>query len=199
MKDKFANYSTAQQLGFDDEETQKSSYEVEQELKGRAGEPGGWETVEGEPSGAYTPPIEGESSKRKLGEYVLKEEEDQESWRLQHREKRTRDPYDDDDYDPKTALKGLKVRVKEETVVGDPPPETLLQRENWSGKIELGKAKEKPLLVYNGDGGGWVKEETAEEESVKEEPAEPLVQSTVQPDSTSAFKKRRPPPSSRKK
>lgn len=208
-RDKWANYSTAQQLGFDDEETAKSSYEIEQELKGRAGEVGAWEEVGYEPQGYSTPPIrrEGESEggegagererlqegdggyqgdageagagpsgKRKLGEYGVRDEEDHEDWKFSHRDKKPArlDPYDEDDWDPKTALKKLKRKdgggggsadlIKDEG--------QHFKREEWTGRLELvqdaggkGKGKDTWLgtgnggLTYVPNGGGWVKEE----------------------------------------
>ena len=96
-----------------------------------------------------------EGGKRKLGEYILEEEEDGENFKFQHRDKRpVNDIWDDEDWDPRTALGGLRVRVKEERRFGegrstrtDPEGSTNgavrhatgagLKREEWSGKLVL--------------------------------------------------------------
>ena len=159
VKDKWVNYSTASQLGFDDPETSKSSYEIEQELGGRAGEAGAWETIE-EPHSSSVQQlgwvdVEG-GGKRKLGEYLLEEEEDNvENFKFQHRDKRpVNDLWDDEDWDPRRALGDLEVIVKEERRFGearstgkDPVGSGKsaarrmngvgLKREDWSGKLEL--------------------------------------------------------------
>ncbi|RSH90850.1 hypothetical protein EHS25_010026 [Saitozyma podzolica] len=177
-RDKWANYSTAQQLGFDDEETAKSSYEIEQELKGRAGEVGAWEEVGYEPQGYSTPPIRGPgegdgeegqgvggregpqegpgggeggyqddtgeagagpSGKRKLGEYGVRDEEDHEDWKFSHRDKKPArlDPYDEDDWDPKTAFKKLKRKDGGGSAVPIKEEGQDFKREEWTGRLEL--------------------------------------------------------------
>ncbi|OCF39690.1 hypothetical protein I317_06483 [Kwoniella heveanensis CBS 569] len=182
-KDKFSNYSTAEQLGFvnPEELQEKSSYDVEQEIKGRAGEAGKWETVESEPSDLYTPPPgAGESSS--LGEkrtwsnrQVEDEREENENWKIEYDRKGKRaaayDPYDDD-FDPATLLKSIKVKKKEEKILQDPAKvkkddEGALKREGWSGKLELNassSSSSKAQVPALRDGlryidGGWVKKE----------------------------------------
>lgn len=196
-KDKFANYSSAKDLGFEDEETEKTSYEIEQELKGRAGEVGGWETVEAEPTGLYTPPVpaEAESStagaKRKLGEYTtVKNEQDDnhEGWRIRQK----KDPYDEEEWDPRAAIKG---KVKQETRSGSErkPAEIkkeegrALDREVWTGRLELNPVnpagREREGLVYV-EGGGWVKPESGGAAGEASQPEANLVdtEKDVKPD-----------------
>ena len=218
-KDAFANYTSAADLGFKDEDTQKTSYEIEQELKGRAGEVGGWETVDYEPTGAYSGALdeqgdgegedkgEGSSSgprydggystgtgeKRKLGQYDLRDEDDPESFDFIRRDEASAaaasttgagaysagtippkrrpklDPYDEDDWDPRAAIKG-KVRPSTATAGttaagGAAKPveahvkATNFDREAWSGKLEL-QAGWASGMVFK-PGGGWVKAEGA--------------------------------------
>ena len=137
-------------MGFDDEETQKSSYEIEQMLKGRAGEAGAWGEVVETPVYAHT---NGEPStnggKRKLGQYDVEEEEDGETFAFRSRDKRpVRDPYDDDDWDPKAVLGGLKLKKREAGARTPPPPppvmppveaetESGLDRSKWTGRLDL--------------------------------------------------------------
>ncbi|WOO76775.1 Zinc finger protein ZOP1 [Vanrija pseudolonga] len=148
--DKFANYSSAAQLGFDDEETQLSSYEIEQMVRGRGTAVGAWEEVV-EPKVVYgadgLPEL-----KRKADEAEVVDEDDPDSFKFSHRDKRpVRDVWDDDDWDPKAALSGLKLKSKGSA--GDNPaeakptpapaaapvaPGAALDRSAWSGKLELG-------------------------------------------------------------
>lgn len=148
--DKFANYSSAAQLGFDDEETQLSSYEIEQMVRGRGTAVGAWEEVV-EPKVVYgadgLPEL-----KRKADEAEVVDEDDPDSFKFSHRDKRpVRDVWDDDDWDPKAALSGLKFKSK--AAAGDKPaeerptpapaavpvaPGAALDRSAWSGKLELG-------------------------------------------------------------
>ena len=182
MKDKWANYSTAQQLGFDDPDTQKSSYEIEQEIKGRAGEVGAWEEVIEPISSVSSWQNEDRESKRNLGEYVLGEQDDGDNWKFQHRDKKpVYDIYDDEDWDPS----GLRVRIKEERLrdqtsqhrngessssaqVMREDVKGGLKREEWDGRLDLhpvghrdGKAniKREEGMVYIPNGGGWIKAE----------------------------------------
>jgi len=170
-------------LGFDDDETSKSSYEIEQMVRNRVGEPGGWqEVVEEQPQLAWM----GTSGdgKRKLGEYGV-DEENGEHFRFQHRDKRpVKDVWDDEDWDPRRALEGLRMRVKEErrfaerngssqveasaSMLAEAEPAGGLKREEWTGRLELRldgetvKGKEKEVrdgLMYVPNGGGWVKAE----------------------------------------
>ncbi|WWD18726.1 hypothetical protein CI109_103180 [Kwoniella shandongensis] len=178
-KDQFANYSTAEQLGLIDPETEKSSYEIEQELGGRAGEAGKWETVTIEPTGLNSEALPGTGTgvKRKfgLGGAAEDEEKEGESWKFDHKGKRPiKEDIYDDDWDPK-ALKSLKVKVKEERKFDDQPNkesngngevEGGLKREGWSGKIELKpvKSEEREGMKYV-PGGGWVKVEEGEDQT----------------------------------
>ncbi|KAI9634762.1 uncharacterized protein MKK02DRAFT_16402, partial [Dioszegia hungarica] len=172
--DKLANYSSAKDLGFDDEE--KTSYEIEQELKGRAGEVGGWETVEYEPTGQYTEPAEASSSKRKLGEYNP-DDDNHEGFRIQKK----KDPYAEDDWDPRSAIKGKAKAVKEE--IKAEVKEATSERGVWAAADPSG-----------GEFIGTWDEEEQQQVEVKPEPVK------EEPKDTSGlFKKRRPPPSSRKK
>ncbi|ORY30607.1 hypothetical protein BCR39DRAFT_529151 [Naematelia encephala] len=171
-EDRFANYSTAAQLGFEDQDTQKSMYEVEQELKGRAGEVGAWQVVDYGPhgySGETDTDAGGSSGKRKLGEYgaVVDEDTTNEEWKFEAGRKRIiKDPYDEDDWDPKALLKSSKGKDK---ITKQAEKSELsgqgLKRDGWSGKIELkvdnrATSPTKPEtegLVYIPNGGGWVK------------------------------------------
>ena len=163
-----------------------SSYEIEQALGGRAGEIGAWETVEDPVLPAAGWSGHGVEGKRKLGEYALGEEEDGESFKFQHRDKRpVNDVWDEEEWDPKRALGGLRVKLKEERRFGETAwgasgsgsgsrdqhgvkeedPEGGIKREEWTGRLELnggggkGKEREKDGLVYVPNGGGWVKAE----------------------------------------
>ncbi|KIR90294.1 hypothetical protein I304_05870 [Cryptococcus deuterogattii CBS 10090] len=188
-KDKFSNYSTAAQLGFVDPDAEKSTYEIEQEIKGRAGEPGQWEEVVAPPPliEAYSTSMNGAKRNRE------EEDEEGEGWKFEHKGKRpAHDPYDDD-WDP-SSLKGLKVKKKEETLFGDkkmkvegeavkqepstqawqqvqPKDELGLQKEGWTGMIELKpKMKESDKVFI--PGGGWVKVERSLADEVKTEEPE---------------------------
>jgi WW domain-binding protein 4 len=114
----------------------------------------------------------GPSGKRKLGEYGVRDEEDHEDWKFSHRDKKPAraDPYDEDDWDPKTAFKKLK--RKDGAGAGVPIKEEGqdFKREEWTGRLEFvqdagGKGKGKDMgagkdgLTYVPNGGGWVKEE----------------------------------------
>lgn len=187
-KDKFSDYSTAAQLGFVDPDTEKSAYEIEQEIKGRAGEPGQWEEV------VVPPPLTEASmsmtgAKRNRGE----EDEEGEGWKFEHKGKKpVHDPYDDD-WDS-SSLKGLKVKKKEETLFKDknmkekegvikqepstqawqqvqPKDGPGLQKEGWTGKIEL-KPKTKGNDKVFIPGGGWVKVEGSQAHEGKREESE---------------------------
>lgn len=167
--DKFANYSTASQLGLvEEDEALPSTFEIEQMVRNQDTRIGQWEEVVNEPTGLYS----GEGVKTEHG---ADEEAETEGWKFQHKGKRpVRDPYDDDDFDPSAILK-MRKKVKQD---GEPPvpmmlptPEELaaqegaLDRGKWSGKIELKPATSPPKragLVYQ-KGGGWVKVENANE------------------------------------
>jgi WW domain-binding protein 4 len=179
--DKFANYSTASQLGLVDDETpQPTTFEIEQMLKNKETKVGQWEAV-AEPTGLYS----GSSGIR--NEHAADGEEETEGWKFQHKGKRpVRDPYDDDDFDPSAILK-MRKKVKqngEEMPAPAPVPVEMptaeeldkkdgaLNREKWSGKIELTNGdtsengregadvqlspKKKDGLTFQ-LGGGWVK------------------------------------------
>ncbi|WVF68786.1 hypothetical protein IAT40_003558 [Kwoniella sp. CBS 6097] len=184
-KDKFSNYSTAEQLGYvaPEELEEKSAYEIEQEIKGRAGEAGKWETVESEPTASYTPPVDvGENSaaageKRTWSNRQVEDERDEnDNWKIEYDKKGKRaahahDPYEDD-FDPAASLKGIKVKKKEEKILQDPAKVKkddvgALKREGWSGKLELNApsaTSSSSKTPASRDGlqyvdGGWVKKE----------------------------------------
>jgi WW domain-binding protein 4 len=179
--DKFANYSTASQLGLVDDETpQPTTFEIEQMLKNKETKVGQWEAV-AEPTGLYS----GSSGIR--NEHAADGEEETEGWKFQHKGKRpVRDPYDDDDFDPSAILK-MRKKVKqngEEMPAPAPVPVEIptaeeldkkdgaLDRDKWSGKIEFtngdtsetggeganmqSSPKKKDGLTFQ-SGGGWVK------------------------------------------
>ncbi|WVR06579.1 hypothetical protein IAU60_003611 [Kwoniella sp. DSM 27419] len=227
-KDKFANYSTAEQLGLVNPDEEESSYEIEQQLGGKVGEAGQWEVVEAEPGAAYTP---AEGSKRTRDQRDDDEAEG-EGWKFDHKGKKAvRDPYEDD-WDP-ASLK-LKLKSKEKRVFEDKnkvkEEDGALKRELWSGKIELNpmmtEKRDANSLVYRD--GGWVKQEdgtsaagTVKSDQTGEEDTKPDLTTEGEVDGdgsaqadapdtkptvaaeaaggSSMFKKRRPPPSSRKK
>lgn len=165
--DKWANYSTATQLGLADEEeaTQETSYEIEQMVRNRPTQVGAWQEVTVEPQGAYSGDGLG---KRKLEEG---EDEEGEGWKFAHAGKKpVYDPYADEEWDPKMALKG-KIRVKEDggsasPIAGPSATEASssleggLKREEWTGRLDLNPASSAngSGLVYQ-KGGGWVKPE----------------------------------------
>jgi hypothetical protein len=207
--DKWANYTTAEQMGLADEEG-PSAYEIEQMVRGRGTKVGQWEEVVATP-----PPPPPEETRPET------EEEELANFKIQQKRPH-RDVYDDDDVDT-GALLGLKLKSKERKLAeGDVKGEAAGIKE---AKGAAGFSK-----------GGWGKAEAKEE--VKEEPptdgAEAKVEATAdagagadvktepgedkKPDldappataespapaaapssGSSMFKKRRPPPSSRKK
>lgn len=161
--DKFANYSTAAQLGLVEEETAPSSYEVEQMVRNRETKVGQWEEVVDEPTGLHSA----------QGSAPQEEDEEGEGWKFQHKGKRpVRDPYDDDDFDPRAVLK-MRKKVKSEGQP-DPAPTSAaavptekpdlkggLDRNSWNGTIDLSgrlSSTKKDGLVFQA-GGGWVKPE----------------------------------------
>jgi WW domain-binding protein 4 len=165
--DKFANYSTASQLGLvDEDEPIPTTFEIEQMLKNKETKVGQWESVSAEPTGL---------SRSLRTEHGADREEETDGWRFAHRGKRAvRDPYDDDDFDPSAILK-MRKKTKQEGEVAPPPPPPVvlptteeldgrdgaLDREGWSGKIELNPTVEtegKKDMVFQ-SGGGWVKVE----------------------------------------
>lgn len=161
--DKFANYSTAAQLGLVGQETAPSSYEVEQMVRGRDTKAGDWEEVVNEPTGL-------DSTNTGRNGLQAEEDEEGEGWKFQHKGKRpVRDPYDDDDFDPSAIVK-MRKRVKSEgqpdqttplPAVNEPIPGAALDRKAWNGTLDLkgGTSPTKPDgLVYQA-GGGWVKME----------------------------------------
>lgn len=151
-KDKWANYTSAKDLGIEGLDTSESSYEVEQQLKGRAAkEIGAWETVveTSQPQVYYTQD-EVLGGKRKLGEYNVNDEAAEgEDFKFAHKDKRpVRDPYDDDDWDPKAALGQIKLKSK---VKKDESSErasgvkqelqtekgVAMDRSKWTGRLEI--------------------------------------------------------------
>jgi WW domain-binding protein 4 len=166
--DKFANYSTASQLGLvDEDEPLPTTFEIEQMLKNKETKVGQWESVSSEPAGL---------SRSLRTEHGADAEEETEGWKFAHRGKRAvRHPYDDDDFDPSAILK-MRKKTKQEGEVAPPPPPPVviptseeldgrdgaLDREGWSGKIELNSVVEtggKKDMVFQ-SGGGWVKVES---------------------------------------
>lgn len=138
-------------------------------LKNKETKVGQWEAVVAEPTGLDSNSV----GYRGRAEHGADGEEETEGWKFGYKGKRPiRDPYDDDDFDPSTILK-MRKKVKQDqngeeaptapapapAAVLIPTPEELgnregaLDREGWSGKIELtpGEVTEKK------DGGGWVK------------------------------------------
>jgi len=173
--DKFANYSTASQLGLvDEDEPLPTTFEIEQMLKNKETKVGQWESVSSEPTGL---------SRSLKTEHGADGEEETEGWKFSHRGKRAvRDPYDDDDFDPSTILK-MRKKTKQEGEVAPPPPPPVviptpeeldgkdgaLDREGWSGKIELNPVVEtegKKDMVFQ-SGGGWVKVENGAQASTR--------------------------------
>ncbi|KAL1413089.1 hypothetical protein Q8F55_000838 [Vanrija albida] len=160
--DKFANYSSAAQLGFDDEETQLTSYEIEQMVRGRGTNVGAWEEVVA-PRVTYG--ADGLPEKRKAEEEAV-DEDDPEQFKFSHRDKRPT-VWDDDDWDPKAALSGLKLKskpgeaaVSAEAAALPPPPAPAadpvppgagLDRSAWSGKLELGPGSSGAAAAAEGE------------------------------------------------
>lgn len=225
--DKWANYSSAASLGFDDEETKLSSFEIEQMVRGRGTNVGEWEEVkEAAPAMTYTEDgVPALDLKRKA-----EEEEDHNNFKFQHRDKRpAHDVYDDDDWDPKAALGSIKLKTKEKKL-GEAAPESKpavkkeeatdkagFSKVGWSGKLNMTEGdpvKEEPKDEGKDEGDSKpalddVAEPTAESKVV--EPATEIKTEAAAPETVAAapepapssgasmFKKRRPPPSSRKK
>jgi WW domain-binding protein 4 len=165
----------------DDETPQPSTFEIEQMLKNKETKVGQWESVVAEPTGLDSASI-GYRPGNGRAEHGADGEEETEGWKFQHKGKRpVRDPYDDDDFDPSTILK-MRKKVKQDQVGVEPPlpppvnipsqeelatREGALDKEGWSGKIELtpttavnGEKKDKEGMVYQ-SGGGWVKLENS--------------------------------------
>lgn len=195
--DKFANYSSAAQLGFDD--PGKSQFEINQELKSSIGEAGQWETVELPPA---VPTSEDSAEKpvgkRKLGEHDGEDEET--DFKFQHRDKRpVRDPYDDDDYDPRAVLGSLKMKVKAEKDVNEsvPAPSELAGGSGTlSGTSGTGKLGDQSGRIasstdhVNRPSASWVKVDVAAELAAMEDaeaetrsgPDENVLEKDVKPD-----------------
>ncbi|ORX37187.1 hypothetical protein BD324DRAFT_625114 [Kockovaella imperatae] len=131
-KDKWANYTSAKDLGFDDEDTQKSSYQIEQELKGRAGEVGAWEdVVEAAPGHTL-------QATRSLAHSNADSDDEGEGFKFSHREKRPwHDVYDEGEWDPKAALSSLKLKKQDKSDGVKMEEQNGLDRKGWDGKIEL--------------------------------------------------------------
>jgi WW domain-binding protein 4 len=164
----------------EEDEAVPSTFEIEQMVRNRDTKIGQWEEVTNEPSGLYS----GNGNGIKT-EHGADEEEETEGWKFQHKGKRPiRDPYDDDDFDPSAILK-MRKKVKQDgeqpVPVEIPTAEELasregaLDREKWSGRIELNPAPgtgtsptKKDGLVYQ-KGGGWVKVEEGGDQGREEE------------------------------
>jgi hypothetical protein len=183
--DKWANYTSAKDLGIEDLDTSQTAYEVEQEIKGRAArDVGKWEEVVETPVQAYTDAEASGTYKRKLGEYGVDDNAAEgEEFKFAHRDKRPlRDPYATDDWDPDAVLGKMKIKTKESggtasgsggAFVSKPPPVEFkpagvdLDREKWTGKLEIRTGSRSPVkpsqeeLVYVN--GGWNKLEEDED------------------------------------
>lgn len=190
-KDKWANYTSAKDMGFHDEETQKSTYEIEQELKGRAAAAiGAWEEVVETPPQATWSEEGGEGYKRKLGEYMVDDNmAEGEGFKFAHRDKRpVRDPYDDDDWDPKAALGKIKFKSKssgakrEDEVKAEAEAAGGLDREKWTGKLEM-KTGSSPQKSTRPDGLVYINNGWNKVDDVEADPAEdPAAEEDVKPD-----------------
>lgn len=157
---------------------------MEQELKGRAADPGAWEEVTYEPTGLYTAVDENGAGpsgtgtgtgtgsgtvleKRKLGQYDIKDDDNHEDFQIRRKK---RDPYDEDDWDPRAAIKGkarLGVKTGEQRRMEEHVKATNLDRSAWTGKLELGDVGRAGMVYVKG--GGWVKAEgvDGEEEEIR--------------------------------
>ncbi|TXT13960.1 uncharacterized protein COLE_00153 [Cutaneotrichosporon oleaginosum] len=223
--DKWANYTTAAQMGLADEEG-PSAYEIEQMVRGRGTKVGQWEEVVSTP----TPPPPPEDKRPET------EEEELASFKIQHKRPH-RDVYDDEDVDT-GALLGLKLKTKERKMAeGDVKGEIAAEdregaKEEAKGtnigagfsKGGWGTAETKAEVKTDADGLGVKIEPSANADSdagavmdIKTEPGEdrkPNLDASVENPAAvecstqipapptsggSMFKKRRPPPSSRKK
>ena len=150
---------------------------------------GAWEDVEYPLKSVQEDAVQTDEVKRKFED----DEDDHESFKI--RDKRVRDVYADQDWDPKRTLSGLKLKVKEERAgrqaVQETETPTGLDRTGWSGKLELGAD---PL----GSNGDVVREKQVDAEvnlnsettsAVPVVNEEDLVKPTVGPNSL--FRKRR--------
>ena len=159
----------------DDETPQPTTFEIEQMLKNKETKVGQWEAVVAEPTGLDSNSV----GYRGKAEHGADGEEETEGWKFGYKGKRPiRDPYDDDDFDPSTILK-MRKKVKQDQNGEEAPTalapaaaavliptseelgnrEGALDREGWSGKIELtpGAVTEKKDGLEYQSGGGWVK------------------------------------------
>ena len=178
-KDKWANYTSAKDLGIEGIDTSESSYEVEQQIKGRAAKDiGAWETVvEPAPVPMYYSEEGAVMGKRKLGEYDVNDEAAEgEEFKFAHKDKRpVRDPYDDDDdWDPKAALGQIRLKSKTKTEDGGKAnvvKQELQQekgvdidRSKWTGRLDIGvpTSPTKGLVSLEG-GSNRVEQDEAEE------------------------------------
>ena len=178
-KDKWANYTSAKDLGIEGLDTTETTFAVEQQLKGRAANDiGAWETVvEPPPPVVYYAQDGAEDvvgGKRKLGEYDVNDEAAEgEEFKFAHKGKRPlRDPYDDDDWDPKAALGQIKLKSKlkkEESAETSNVVKQELQtergvamdRSKWTGRLEMNAngadVPKSPTKEYVFLDGGWNK------------------------------------------
>jgi hypothetical protein len=206
--DKWANYTTAEQMGLA-EEGGPSAYEIEQMVRGRGTKVGQWEEVVATPTPPPPPPEETRPET---------EEEELANFKIQQKRPH-RDVYDDDV--DTGALLGLKLKSKERKlaegdvkgdVAGIMEEEVKEEAKGGAGFSKGGwgnaEVKEEPAM----DGAEAKVEATADAgEDVKTEPGEdkkpdldaatagPPAPAAAPSSGASMFKKRRPPPSSRKK
>lgn len=131
--------------------------------------------------------------KRKLGEYDIGDDEDHESFRIQPRKK---DPYEEDDWDPRTAIKGkarVQIKVEDGKAVAMKREEgQALDRTAWTGRLQLAPASSTDSKVEDRVGlekrenGGSVKREDGDSKvdiTATAEAPEPAAQD-VKPDIT---------------
>ena len=148
---------------------------------------GKWEEVVETPvQQAYDDAESSGTYKRKLGEYGVDDNAAEgEEFKFAHRDKRpVRDPYAADDWDPDAVLGKMKIKTKESSgsaFVPKPPPVESkpagvdLDREKWTGKLEIRTGSRSPVkashegLVYVD--GGWNKLEMDEAGAAEEDSA----------------------------
>ncbi|WRT68041.1 uncharacterized protein IL334_005016 [Kwoniella shivajii] len=194
-KDKYSNYTTAADLGF---EEIKTAYEIQKELKNEAGQPSAWQTVE------LTSSLNGDGQEGKRKWQGEEGEEDEEAnWKFDHNKKKPMKDLYDDDFDPK-ALKGLKVKKKEEKLINDKSvkeEDVGLNRNNWTGRLELNpppiggssdavaSRSDREGMVYI-QGNGWVKNDQDQDQQLAqlvgdEEEKKPILENGAAPTPTS--------------
>lgn len=120
--------------------------------------------------------------KRKLGEYGADDDAAEgEDFKFAHRDKKPlRDPYAQDDWDPDAVLGKMKFKAKDSAGSGSgtrvngparveyqPPLGQDLDREKWTGKLEIGGTDGQQVAKADREGlvnGGWHKIEKTENE-----------------------------------